>query len=114
MIELAAVPYRVPEVGNVTLVAPVVKRESALLAEKVITSPPAKVMVLVFNVVVSETVRVLLAPNVRMPVPVVMVLPLKVPAAILPVVARFSLLNEMSPPVAAITTSPPLPTVYEI
>ena len=69
-----------PEVGRVTEVAPVVKSDSALLAEKVITSPPPRVIALVARVVESETVRVLLAPRVKIPVPVVIVFPLIVRA----------------------------------
>lgn len=73
-----------PEVGRVTEVAPVVRRERALVAEKVMTSPPPSVMELVARVVESETVSVLAAPKVRIPVPVVMVLPLKEEAVIAP------------------------------
>lgn len=69
-----------PDTGKVTEVAAVVRRERALVGEKVITSPPPKVMALVFKVVESETVNVLPAPKVKMPVPEVMVLPLKVVA----------------------------------
>ena len=92
--ESVLVPYKVPEVGRVTPVeavvvrvrgkAPEVEKTSAkvtfLLAAKVNTSPPAKVMALVLRVVESETVRVLLAPKVKMPLPLVMVLPLNVVA----------------------------------
>lgn len=59
VIDPVAVPYKVPEVGKVTEVMPVVKRERAFVGEKVIISPPAKVMALVFKVVESETVKVL-------------------------------------------------------
>ena len=47
----------------------------------VVLSVPAKVKVL-------ETVKVLLAPKVKVPVPVVRVLPLKVVAAILPTTCK--------------------------
>ena len=64
--------------------APAVAKTSAnvtfLLAAKVKTSPPPKVMALVLRVVESETVNVLEAPKVNAPVPVVMVLPLYVVA----------------------------------
>lgn len=50
---------KVPEVGRVTEVVPVVRRESALVAEKVTTSPPPKVIAFVARVVESETARVL-------------------------------------------------------
>ncbi len=88
VMESVLVPYKVPEVGRVTEVLPVVKRERALLAEKVITSPPARVMALVPKVVESEAVRVLPAPSVKVPVPVVMVLPLKVAPVTAPVTAK--------------------------
>ena len=48
-----------PEVGRVTEVEPVVRSDKALVAAKVMTSPPAKVMALVPSVVESETVSVL-------------------------------------------------------
>ena len=80
---------KVPEVGRVTEVAAVVSKLKALVAEKVTTSPPARVMALVSRVVEAETVRVLEAPKVRVPVPVVMVLPFTVtkvaaPASVTP------------------------------
>jgi len=58
VIEPVAVPYKVPEVGRVTEVDPVVKSERALVGENVTTSPPPKVMALVARVDVSETVNV--------------------------------------------------------
>ncbi len=57
---------KVPVVGRVTEVAPVVKSDRALVGENVITSPPAKVMALVAKVVLSETVRVL--PSIKVKV----------------------------------------------
>ena len=67
-------------VGKVTFVVPVVNSDSALLAEKVITSPPPSVIAFVANVVLSERVKVFPAPKVKVPVPVVMVFPLIVVA----------------------------------
>ncbi len=49
---------KVPVVGKVTLVDPVVVSVRAFVAVRVKTSPPAKVMELVARVVESETVRV--------------------------------------------------------
>ena len=86
-----------PEVGKVTEVEPVVSKLKALVAEKVITSPPPKVMLLVARVVESDAVRVLPAPKVKVPVPVVMVLPfkvVKVPAP--PLTAPVPALMELS------------------
>lgn len=62
---------KVPEVGRVTEVAPVVRRESALVGEKVTTSPPPRVIELVAMVEVSETVSVLetVPPAIVKPVP---------------------------------------------
>lgn len=56
---------KVPEVGRVTEVVPVVNKDKALVAENVITSPPAKVMALVLSVVESETVKVFVLEIVR-------------------------------------------------
>ena len=85
-----------PEVGRVSLVAMVVRSERALAAEKVITSPPARVMALVPKVVESETVRVLPAPKVRVPVPVVIVLPFTVVAMTLLKVGEAVVLTDWS------------------
>ena len=52
-----------------TLVDPVVSRLKALVAEKVITSPPPRVIALVPRVVESDTVRVLPAAMFRVLVP---------------------------------------------
>ena len=85
VIESVAVPYRVPEVGRVTFVAPVVKSERALVAENVMTSPPARVIEFVAKVVESETVRVLPAVIFKVLVPLlVMVKPLIVVAVAAP------------------------------
>lgn len=62
--------------GNVITVAPVVRRLRALVAEKVMTSPPPMVIALVARVVESETVRVLPdAPKAIVPSLVVTVRP---------------------------------------
>ena len=78
VMESVAVPYSVPDVGSVTDVLPVVRRESAFVAEKVMTSPPPSVMAFVARVVESETVRVFPLDMVRVPVDEVMVNPLTV------------------------------------
>ena len=69
-------PYKVPEIGRVTEVPAVVKRERALVGEKVITSPPARVMEFVARVVESETVRVFKLVIESVPVLEVRVMPL--------------------------------------
>jgi hypothetical protein len=56
---------RVPEVGRVTLVEPVVARVIAFEADSVSTSPPPKVMALVARVVESDEVKVLPSAMVR-------------------------------------------------
>ena len=80
----------VPVVGKVTLVVPVVVKVREYAPEvakasakvtflplaKVKLSVPPKAMELVFKVVESLTVNVFEAPRVKVPVPVVMVLPL--------------------------------------
>ena len=74
-------PYKVPEVGRVTEVPAVVRRERALVGENVTVSPPPKVKELVAKVEVSETVRVLPAAMFKVLVPLlVMVKPLMVRA----------------------------------
>ncbi len=55
----------VPEVGRVTEVAALVNKDNALVAEKVITSPPPKVIALVARVVESETVKVFPSATVK-------------------------------------------------
>src|SRR3989338_4136966 len=94
VIESVAVPYKVPEVGKVTEVAPVVKRERALVAEKVITSPPAKVMALVPKVVESETIKLFPAAMFKVLVPLaVMVRPLIVVAVAAPKTGAINVLG---------------------
>ena len=66
------------------LVAPVVSRERELVGEKVMLSPPERVKELVFMVAESNKVKVFPAPRVSVPVPIVIVLPLYVPAVMLP------------------------------
>ena len=69
---------RVPVVGSVTLVDHVVVNVNAFVAVRVNTSPHPNVIEFVANVVLSETVNVLLAHNVNVHVPVVIVLPFTV------------------------------------
>ena len=73
VIESAKVPYKVPEVGRVTEVLAVVKSERALVAEKVITSPPARVMEFVAKVVESETAKVFPAEMFKVLVPLLVI-----------------------------------------
>ena len=91
---------KVPEVGRVTEVAPVVESVSAFVGEKVTTSPPPSVMALVARVVLSELVKVVPAPKVSVPVPVVKVLPLMVVAVAAPK------MGETNVGVLAKTTAP--------
>ena len=114
---------RVPVVGKVTLVAPVVVRVRLLPVVKARVSPPPNPIESVLNVVLSFTVRVL-APRVSVPVPVVIALPLievKVPAPALEIrvvppsckapVATFRLPAETTifwPGVRVISFAPPV------
>jgi hypothetical protein len=106
----------VPDVGRVTLVAPVVVRVRGLVAVNVSTSPPPNVMALVPSVVLSFTVRVLPAPSVKVPVPDVIVLPLRdvtvvAPAPTTPSVERpvtFSEPPNMVAPVPTVRVEVPL------
>lgn len=63
----------VPVSGRVTEVVPVVRSESALVGEKVMTSPPPRVMELVSSVVESEAVSDLPAPMFNVLVPLLVI-----------------------------------------
>ncbi len=80
---------RVPAVGRMTEVAPVVSKLTALEAVKVITSPPPRLMALVASVVESDTVKVLALVKVRVPVVVVRVNPLYVAPVMAPILDKF-------------------------
>jgi hypothetical protein len=87
VVAVATVPpvvARVPDVGSVTLVEPVVVNVTALVAVNVITCPPASVMLLVLNVLEALQVNVTPFPMVSVPVEGVTVI-----VAVTPVPAEF-------------------------
>ena len=96
-----------PVVGRVTEVVFVVKSERALVAEKVTTSPPPRVMAFVAKVVESEAARVLPAAMFKVLVPLlVMAKPLnngevmavaKVPVGVMTLVPKYPVLGLVAP-----------------
>jgi len=104
----------VPVVGSVTEVAPVVRSESALVGEKVITSPPAKVMEFVANVVESETVNVFPVEIFKVLVPLlVMASPLIVVTVAVPIVPLVASKSVNQPFVSLAPLAPKLPVIVK-